>query len=218
MIDQRGDSRPSSEPPPSTLRALKQQMTPKLRKELLRYAQKRAQLLRHAGVPVSEMYAQELVDDAHADTRVGLLLWNPLQCELDEHLGQAIKKRTWRELQRARRIMFVSLQEAANDETVLPQMEHALAHASQSGCNPIRLYEMASMACQQLQLLLPHNTEIAAVVKCWEKGIVERNEIMKITGLTEVAYQRARKRLLYTSRHLPSELREAAQDLLRSAS
>jgi len=41
---------------------------------------------------------------------------------------------------------------------------------------------------------------------------------MKLTGLSETAYERAIKRLFYASRLLSSELREAAQDLLRNAS
>src|SRR5689334_12211627 len=86
-------------PPPSTLQALEEQTTPELMKRLLRYAQTRARMVCHAGIPVSEMYAQELVYDAHADTRLGLLPWDPLQCQrLEDHLGRAIKKRTWKEI------------------------------------------------------------------------------------------------------------------------
>jgi hypothetical protein len=51
-----------------------------------------------------------------------------------------------------------------------------------------------------------------------EVGITERDEIMEITGLGEAAYDRTRKRLLYLSRDLPPDLRDAVHDHLRSAS
>lgn len=184
----------------------------------MRYAQTRARMVCRVGRPVSEMYAQELVHDAHADTRLGLLPWDPLQCErLEDHLGRVIKKRTWKEIRHGLRVPFVALHEPANDETGSSHVERALANASQSERNPIMLDSMATVACQQLQLLLPLDDEIVAVMKCWEDGIVERAEVMKLTGLTAAAYKRARRRLRYTSRHLPSELRESAQDLLRCA-
>jgi hypothetical protein len=210
---------PSLKPlPRSTLQALKEQATPELMERLVRYAQTRARMVCRAGRPVSETYAEELVHDAHADTRLGLLPWDPFQCErLEEHLGRAIKKRTWKEIRHGLRVPFVALHEAANDETVSPHVERALANASQSECNPIMLDSMATTACRQLRLLLPLDHEIAAVMRCWEDGIVERDEVMKLTGLTAAAYKRARRRLRYMSRHLPFELREAAQDLLRCA-
>jgi hypothetical protein len=88
----------------------------------------------------------------------------------------------------------MALDEAANDETMLSQMVRVLAHASQGGCNPVRLSVTTSTVCQQLRLLLPHDDEAAAVAKCWEDGVVERDEITKLTGLTEVAYAGPRVR------------------------
>ncbi len=57
-----------------------------------------------------------------------------------------------------------------------------------------------------------------AMLWCWQQSILDRDEVMAIVALDESRYQRARKRLLYLAKHLPPELREAAQDLLRSAS
>src|SRR5262245_55117394 len=67
----------SAEPPPATLRALKEQTTQELVDALRQYAHVRATLVRRAGRPISETYARELVDDALADTRVGDLPWDP---------------------------------------------------------------------------------------------------------------------------------------------
>ena len=46
---------------------------------------------------------------------------------------------------------------------------------------------------------------------------MERSVVMRLTGLSEAAYERTLKRLFYTNRQLSPGLREAAQDLLRNA-
>lgn len=79
------------------------------------------------------------------------------------------------------------------------------------------LHAMTSTVCQQLRSLVPRDVDAAAIVKCWADGFMEKNEVMRLTRLTEAAYECARRRLRSTTRGLPSELREAAQDLLRSA-
>jgi hypothetical protein len=164
------------------------------------------------------MYARELVDDVHADFWVGDLPWDP-RCELLDHLKAAIKKRTWLEIRHARRISFISLQEAANDETMLPELEQALAPATRTNCDPIMLCEMTATVCQQLRSLALASGDVAtaAIVKCWADGVMEKDEVTRLAGLTEAAYECARRRLRKAIRSLTSELREAAQDLLRNA-
>jgi hypothetical protein len=197
-------------------------MTQELMDELRRYAQARARLVCDAGRPVSETYARELVDDVRADICVGDLPWDPRR-ELLDHLKAAIKKRTWLEIRHARRFSFVPLQEAANDEasdeTTQPALEQALAPAPRPDCDPIMLCAMTAMVCQQLRsLVLPRgDLHAAAIAQCWSVGSLEKDEVMRLTGLTEAAYERARRRLRKAIRSLTSELREAAQDLLRSA-
>lgn len=208
-------TQPPAEPPPSTLQALQEQTTPDLLKQLRRYAQARANKVRRAGRPVSETYARELVDDVQADTRIGALPWDP-QCKLLDHLKAAIKKRTWLEIRHARRVSLVSL-DVANDETMSPQMERALAGGPRNDCNPIVLHAMTATVCQQLRPLVARDLEAAAVVRCWMDGFMEKHEVMRLTGLTEAAYNCSREKLRNTSRSLPSELRDAARDLLRSA-
>jgi hypothetical protein len=191
-------------------------MTQEAIDELLRYAQGRAKLVCRAGRPVPETYARELVDDVHADICVGELSWDPRRRLLD-HLKTAIKKRTWLEIRHARRVSFVSLQEAANDETMQPKLEQALAPATRT--DPSRLCAMSAMVCQQLRsfALATRDVDAAAIVQRWADGFMEKDEVMRRAGLTETAYECARRRLRNAIRSLTSELREAAQDLLRSA-
>jgi hypothetical protein len=202
---------PSAKPLP-----FQEQLTPELLHELRRYAQGRANLVRRAGTPVSAAYARELVDDARADVWIGDLPRAP-RCKLLDHLKAAIKKRTWLEIRHARRVSFVSLQEPANDEALPPEIEQALAPVPRTDCDPIKLYALAATVCQQLRSLVSRDLDAAAIVKCWADGFVEKDEVMRLTGLAEAAYRSARERLRNACRGLPSELREAAQDLLRSA-
>lgn len=200
-------------PPASTLWAIQEQMTPNLIDELLRYAQDRAKLVWRAGRPVSETYARELVDDVHADICVGDLPWDP-KCKLLDHLKAAIKRRTWLEIRHGRRVSFVSLQEVADDEA----MEQAFASTARADCDPIVLSAMSDTVCQQLRSVLASDIDIAAaaIAKCWSDGILEKDEIMRLTGLTGSAYECARRRLRRAIRRLASELRDAAHHLLQS--
>jgi hypothetical protein len=198
------------------LQAFREQMTPELMDELRRYAQGRAALVRRAGRPVSETYARELVDDVHADVLIGDLPWDP-QCRLLDHLKAAIKKRTWLEIRHARRVSLVSLQEAANDEATAPEMEQILAPAPRTYCDPVTLHAMTATVCQQLRSLVRRDVDAAAIVRCWADGFMEKDEVMRLTGLTEAAYECARRRLRNAIRSLTSELREVVHDVLRSA-
>ena len=223
MADRKDDNTPHVLPSLATRRALAEQTTPELKRQAREYARGRLKLLRWAGIPVSKVYPRELVDDAHADTWSGVSIWDPSQYSLLEHLRQVIKRRTWLEIRRGRRISVVPLHEPANDEAISEQIvsedvERALAEASHGNCSPIVLHAMLARICQELRPQVSRDHEAAAVVQCWEDGAIDRNDVMDFTGLTEAAYERTRQRLLYTIRHLPSELREVAQDLLRSAS
>lgn len=216
----------STTPPQlATQRAIEQQAIPdveRVKREALEYARGRVNLLRCAGRPVSTTSARELVDDIHADTWTGDLPWDPSQCSLVEHFRQAIKQRTWLEIRHANRISFVSLREAANDEDVSEQLvseevEQTLAAAVKNRCAPSQLEATLDATCRELRARVAC-TEAAAVVECWADGVTKRNAVKDLTGLTDTAYQRARKRLFYAGRNLSSELRELAQDLLRAAS
>ncbi len=197
------------------MQAFEEQATPELMQQLQRYAQARARMVRRAGRPVSETYARELVDDVYADTRIGDLPWDP-QCGLLDHLKRGIKKRTWLEIRHARRVSLVSL-EAANDETLSPQIARALTRAPRSERNPTLLHAMAATVCQQLRSLVSRDIGAAAVVRCWADGFLEKDEVIERTGLTDAAYRCARERVRAACRVLPPEMRESAQDVLRDA-
>ena len=222
MAHQKYTGAPNTSPLSATLRAIEQQATPELKHAALGYARGRVKLLRWAGRPVSATSARELVDDVYADTWAGDLPWDPSQCSLLEHFRQAIKQRTWLEIRHANRISFVPLPDAANEEAmpdrlVSEEVEQALAVIVNDRCAPSRWLAMLEATCRELRARIDC-AEAAALVQCWADGVTERHAARDITGLTDTAYARARKRLFYAGRNLSAELREFAYDLLRDAS
>jgi hypothetical protein len=210
-----------SAPPAETLQALDEQYTAKVAKDAHRYAEYRANLVRRAGRAVPNNYARELVQDAHADTWLGRVTWHPERCALIVHLRGVIYDRTWAEIRRATRYPHFSIDAPANDRAWSidrAEVEQALAEPSRHHCSPVVVYAWHVRTCAELRRLASGDREALDLLWCWEQSILDRDEVMAITGLDEAAYQRVRKRLLYVARNLPPELREAAQDQLRSAS
>ena len=208
-------------PPPATLSALDEQYTASVVRQARRYAEHRAVHVRRAGRAVPSTYARELVDDAHADTWLGHVTWDPERCDLIVHLRGVIHDRTWKEIRRAARYPHFSIDAPANDRAWAidrTEVEHALAHATRNDVSPIAVCALFIRVCEELRRMVGNDRDALAVLWCWQQSILDRDEVMAVAGLDEAAYERARKRILYLSRNLPPELREAAHDQLRSAS
>jgi hypothetical protein len=207
-------------PPPATLQAIRESY-PKIERRARRYAEHRVRLVRITGRAVPQHYARELLDDAFADTWCGRVTWVPERCDLLLHLRGVIYDRTWAEIRRAARHPHFSIDAPANDRAWTVdrlEVEHALADSSEAGRPSLVVSALFASVCDELRRLASEDRDALAVLWCWQQSITDRHEVMSITGLEKTEYQRARKRLLYLSRDLPPELREAAQDQLRSAS
>jgi len=220
MADPLDDDPPRS-PPPETLRAIQEQTTPDLTRNARRYAERRAQAVRAAGLPIPKHYDRELLDDAHADTWTGEAPWDPSRCSLLVHLCGVIKKRTWLETLHARRHRRASIDVSPNDRgwLVAPDIvERQMRDASQGDVSPIMVCALVVRVCHELRRVTGADPGRLAILQCWENGLTERAEVMALTGLDEVAYHRARIAVMYLSRQLPPELREVVEATLRSAS
>lgn len=205
-------------PPPETIRAIEEQTTAELWQQLRRHAKRRVQRLRAVGIPVSSRSSADLVADAYADTWTGKLDWNPATCSLLTHLRSAIKKTVYRQIRRATKVSIISLSRTAANDEALSDIERALRDTPRACC-PTKLYEMSTAIYQDLFRALAHDDDAIAVLRCWEEGIIDRAAIVERAKLADdEAYYLARRRLIRAGRALPSELREATQDLLRNAS
>lgn len=204
-------------------RAIREQWTPALVSELRRHAERRARMVRASGrpCPPPRQYARELVNDAHADTWCGDRAWNPKRCSLLDHLRGVITSRTWAEIVAARQNMSLDARPVANDNggrsgDDRPALVDRLSSSS-GDISSVMLPALFARTCDELRRVTNEH-DCIAIVRAWELGFFERNEVMDITGLDEVAYRRARVRLFYASGDLPDELRRLFRDYLRSAS
>jgi hypothetical protein len=223
MTDINEEDQAPRPPPPDTLRALEEQSTPKLTGKARRYAEGRVQLVRDAGYAVPENYDHELVHDAYTDTWSGAAEWDPSRCSLLVHLRGVIKLRTWAAVRHERRFQRVSLDADADpDADVGPEDDadalEQLLVASSGDLGPIRFVSLLRRVCAAMREHARLDGDDPAVLACWELGFVDSDEIMRITGLDAIAYKRARRRLLYQCRDLPSDLREEVKDALRRMS
>jgi hypothetical protein len=205
-------------PPPATLRALEEQNTHELRVKLLRFAESRVRLVREAGQPVSSDYAIELLDDAITNTWLGISRWNPERCPLLVHLRCVILDRTGKEMRRGRRFVHVPIHVAANDsaDDVEVEVEHELEGFGNSVTSEFIgfVFRVAS----ELKMIAHGDANAHALLDCWCSGIIECNDVIARTGLTEIKYRTSRRRLFLLAKQLPVDLRESACELLRSVS
>jgi hypothetical protein len=203
-------------------RALREQFTPRVNTELRRYAEYRARMVRAAGrvCPPPERYARDLVHDAYADTWSGERTWDPERCSLVDHLRGVIDSRTWNEIKAPRKHVSLDARRIANDDDdrvghELLELEDKLP-APYDDISAVVLPALVKRTCHALRQAATERDSLD-IVRAWELGFIERDEICALTGLDEAAYRRARSRLLYIAGDLPDELRQLVRDYLRSA-
>ena len=208
-----GESSASLALPPSHRSELHEQATEDVLRAAHRYARQRAGLVRRAGVRVDRLYERELVQDALADTWAGTdVLWDPAQCSLLEHLRGLIRSRTWKDATGARQRPHVSIDW---DEDLVTEVDEAHRHGTQGNVSPIVLARVAATVVQDLQRLAAGDAAATAILAAWEDGLVDRDEVIARTALTDKEYKAARARLTYLVLSLPQSLRETARTVLR---
>ena len=211
-----------SDPGPSLSdiqRALDEQYTDAVRTKALRFAERRVRQMRWSRQPVPKNYAKELAHDAYTSIWLGVRRWDPSE-PLYLRLRSLIKERTSREMTRAKKYEHLPLDLAANDSDFDPVVERALAASSATDVWPLIAMRMATLARQvvdEMYELADEDEEVRAILGCWERGFTDPEDVMALTGLSESQFKNARERILRLAKRLPPELREAAQDLLRSA-
>jgi hypothetical protein len=108
---QTGESRPVTvpfSPDEAWLEAFASQCTHKMRLKAKRYAARRARGVGKAGGHVDDYYVRELVEDALADTVIGVVAWDPAAATLEGHVLDVIKSRTRHDRVRAHRFRRAS--------------------------------------------------------------------------------------------------------------
>lgn len=220
MADPRDDvPSPPGSPLPDIQRALDEQYTDVVRKKAHRFAERRVAQMRWSRRPIPKNYAAELVHDAYTSIWLGVRSWNPSE-SLYHRLRSLIKERTSREMTRAKRYEHVPIDLAANDPEYDAGLEAELAASSFTDDAPLitmRMTRLARQVADEMHRLADDDQEIRAILRCWERGFTEPQDVLALTGLAESRFKHARERILRLAKKLPPELREAVHDLLRSA-
>lgn len=225
MADTSDDLPVPASPPSAVLDAFREQLTPEFLRRARRYARKRAKLVREVGRRNDPQHHEDLVQQALSDTWSGVAGWEPSETPLLDHVRDLIKQRTYNERRSLKVRTYVSLHapmRAANDEVsgTLLTIEEQLteAHVARRGINRVLLTDVFDRVLTELHRLAARDEKARAILGCWASGISEPADVMTLTGLSDAEFGRARKRILYLARHLPPELRDAAEELLRSVS
>ena len=220
MADHRDDDEPDgASPSPGVLAAFRAQVTPDLYKTAERCARKWAKLPRRAGRRVDNLYIRELVNDAIQDTWTGALRWDPERQTLLQHIRDVIRGRAWNDARQARRFPHVAWNAAANDESSdRIEIEVLEARSSDDDLAAPGLARLVEQLATELRAHVADNPAACAILECWALGIVECDEVLVRTGLSRNKFKAGRRRLLSCARLLPTDLRDAARDFLRSAS
>jgi len=137
------------------------------------------------------------------------------RCSLLEHLRGLIRSRTWKDATGARQRPHVSIDW---DEDLITEVDDAHRHGTQGNVSPIVLARVAATVVQDLQRLAAGDAAVTAILAAWEEGLVDRDEVIERTALTDKEYKAARARLTYLVLSLPQSLRESARTVLRGKS
>ncbi len=232
MADPRDDDSVPASPPPAVLDAFRKQLTAAFMQDARRYARKRAKLVRVVGRRHDPNDYHELVQQALHDTWRGAAWWDPAEKDLLDHVRDLIKQRTSNERRRLanegerhqgpRHVSLDAPSRAANDEvsstglTIAEQTSDA--QLADGTVNPARVFDLLRRVIVELHRLAARDVDARAILGCWAKGVIEPSDVMTLTGFSERHYYLVRDRILYLAKYLPPELREAVEDLLRSAS
>lgn len=156
-----------------------------------RYAARRAHGI---GRVTDHDYAGELVQDALADTLIGVLHWDPSAKTLQRHLYDAIKMRTHHDRKRARRFPHESIDALTLDgeAEAMAEVDAALLERVPDAADDVAL---AAERVAKLRQLVAGDRIVLRLLDALAAGATSKADIMRIAGLSNVAYDNARRRL-----------------------
>jgi hypothetical protein len=200
------DQRPKEDPPPppsvpseAWIDVIEEQCTAGMLQRARRYAARRAHGVGHGS---DDYYANELVQDALADTTIGVLHWDPNVKTLQRHIHDVVKMRTNYDRKRARRFPHESIDALTPDgeAATMAEVDAALLERA-----PDALGDSAALAAERvakLRQLTPGDRPVTRLLDALASGATRKADVMRVAELSSVAYDNARRRL----RRLVSQL------------
>jgi hypothetical protein len=194
--DSRRGPRAPFVPPESWIEAFDAQCTETMLKGLRRYAASWARLL---DGDTGNDYAEELVQNALADTLRGVLRWDPGAGELGPYLEVVIRLRARRDRRHAQRYEHVSIDALDPDDasSMMTDVEAALAANTSARASQSAESEAAAKtaALTHLRALAANDPHAQRFLDAIEQDATTRAEIMMLAGLTHAEYHNTRRRL-----------------------
>ena len=165
-------------------------------KRAKRFAARRARAtgIGKNGHPNDDYYARELVQDALADTTLGVLQWDPNARSLEQHVLDVIRLRSRRDRAHARRFPHEPIDALASDESVTMAEVDAslLSHAADTS------HEAAALAAEvmaTLRKLATGDPPVLRLLDALGRGAVSKVDAMRVGKLSSATYHNARRRL-----------------------
>ena len=179
--------------PEEWIDAFEAQSTTELYKRLKRYAARRARGVARPGAAADDYYLRELVQDALADTALGVLRWDPGAKSLEAHARDAIATRAHHDRRHARQFPHEPVDVLAADTppTTMAEIEASL-HQQTDEADP---YARAAEVIAKLRTLAAQDQEVLLLLDAFAGGARDRKRVMEITGFSSAAYRNARSRL-----------------------
>lgn len=181
--------------PEEWIDAFEAQCTKELYKRLKRYAARRARGLARAGAAADDNYLCGLVQDALADTSLGVLRWDPGAKSLEAHARDTIAARAHHDRRHARRFPHESVDVLAGDgpPTTMAEIEASLhQEPDAAGADP---YARATEVIARLRTRAAQDREVLLLLDAFAEAPRDRKQVMEITGFSSAAYRNARSRL-----------------------
>ncbi len=168
------------------------QCTEKLMQRARRYAERRA---RGLGRITDGVYARELVQDALTDTAIGVLYWDPSAKTLQRHIHDAIKTRTNHDRAHALKFPHEGLEVLNPDgeSEVLAEVDAALLGRAEIESDETT--ELVAERLARLRQLASGDRAVLRLLDAFTVNASSKADVMRIAGLSAVAYDNARRRL-----------------------
>lgn len=183
--------------------AFEVQLTGEMTASLMIYAKKRAEWIQRTTKRHDALLARELYQDAVTDTWLGDVTWDPAKVPLEVHLKRTIRSRSAARVEHLVQFpedrvhtMKLDIETKISDAMSVEQVADLTNHVEEIVG---KLYELAS-----------DDSEVIQILDCFANGQVERFDITRATGLDQLTYHNARRRLMRLVEDLPNEVRERA--------
>ncbi len=183
------------------------QLTHDLADSVAAFAKKRAGWLLGKTKRKDDYLWRELYQDAVTDTWIGEVTWDPHRAPLDLHLKRVIRSRTSMAMRHLTQFPRVSAHAPTLD--LEHQMSEVMAvnRASERG---VDLRSYVDEVIESLYQLAAGDDAIAQILDCYGRGLLDRRDILRATGMTASTHHNAKRRLLRLVELLPQDLRDEA--------